>query len=35
MTLATIHHDGRGTRVLLRLSVPAEDGGRLALEAGP
>ena len=35
MTLATIHHDGRGTRVLLRLSVPADDGRRLALEAGP
>jgi anti-sigma regulatory factor (Ser/Thr protein kinase) len=35
MTLATIHYDGSGTRVLLRLSVPADDGRRLALEAGP
>jgi len=35
MTVATIRHDGRGTRVLLRLSVPADAGGRLALEAGP
>ena len=35
MSFATIHHDGRGTRVLLRLSVPADDGRRLAIEAGP
>ena len=35
MTVATIRHDGRGTRVLLRLSVPADAAGRLALEAGP
>jgi serine/threonine-protein kinase RsbW len=34
MTLATIHHDERGTRVLLHLSVLADDGGRIALGAG-
>jgi len=33
MTVAVIRHDGRGTRVLLRLSLPADDGGRLA--SGP
>lgn len=35
MTVAMIRHDGRGTRVLLRLSLPVDDGRRLALGAGP